>query len=541
MLEIGQEWLLYITPFRMKETTAPSGGEILPNAISLYAKDKSGTSALYFMNDAGTESEIPSGTIVTGSGVANRLAFWSGTSTLSSDADLTFVTDTLTATKLVVPTSATFSFLTTPRIPYASTAGLLADSNGLNWDNTNKDLLVGILTTNPISGFRGRGLLVGKDAGSPEYEVYSAGTAGFSGVMRFIQARGTMASPTPSQSSDAAGLAFNGCTANGTIDTTAAARIVIACSENWSSTAEGTLINFDTTPNGSTAASRATRFQVGPSGQWGIGGATYGTANNIYKSGGASAAPSWGTVNILDSDSHGDTLTGTVVRGDLIIGNSTPKWSRLARGTSGAFIRNDGSDVQWSTLILPNAATANRIVYATSSNTLGESANLTYDGTDFGLGSGTRARMQSQNRFRYLNCVVFAVSSGQTNINNATWTSLALASENFDTDTMHDNSTNNSRITIRLTGKYFVVGTSDFSAAVGGSRLLRVYQNGTTDVGNSLGPPPTAGNNLPCLVHTLVTLTANDYIELQAYQDSGGTLTNHNSLTTQFGAYYVGE
>ena len=111
MLEIGQEWLLYVTPFRMKETTAPSGGQIIPDAISLYAKDKSGTSALYFMNDAGVESEIPAGTIVTGTGVSGRVAFWNGTSTITSDTDLTFVTDTLTATKLVIPTSATFSSL----------------------------------------------------------------------------------------------------------------------------------------------------------------------------------------------------------------------------------------------------------------------------------------------------------------------------------------------------------------------------------------------------------------------------------------------
>lgn len=38
--------------------------------------------------------------------------------------------------------------------------------------------------------------------------------------------------------------------------------------------------------------------------------------------------------NIL-SATHGDTLVGTVVAGDIIIGNATPKWSRLAKGTDG--------------------------------------------------------------------------------------------------------------------------------------------------------------------------------------------------------------
>ena len=35
----------------------------------------------------------------------------------------------------------------------------------------------------------------------------------------------------------------------------------------------------------------------------------------------------------------------------------------------------------WSTLILPNAATVNRLVYATGANTWGDSANLIFDGT----------------------------------------------------------------------------------------------------------------------------------------------------------------
>lgn len=38
--------------------------------------------------------------------------------------------------------------------------------------------------------------------------------------------------------------------------------------------------------------------------------------------------------NLL-SVTHSDTLTGSVVAGDIIIGNATPKWARLAKGTDG--------------------------------------------------------------------------------------------------------------------------------------------------------------------------------------------------------------
>jgi hypothetical protein len=42
--------------------------------------------------------------------------------------------------------------------------------------------------------------------------------------------------------------------------------------------------------------SSAERFRIGAAGQWGIGGATYGTAGQAMLSGGASAAPAWGDV-----------------------------------------------------------------------------------------------------------------------------------------------------------------------------------------------------------------------------------------------------
>lgn len=41
------------------------------------------------------------------------------------------------------------------------------------------------------------------------------------------------------------------------------------------------------------ATTSAERFRVGPAGQWGIGGATYGSAGAMFMSNGASAAPSW--------------------------------------------------------------------------------------------------------------------------------------------------------------------------------------------------------------------------------------------------------
>lgn len=69
-----------------------------------------------------------------------------------------------------------------------------------------------------------------------------------------------------------------------------------------------------------------------------------GGASTLLKSDGTD--PSWGTVDLL-SAFIGDTLAASVVRGDIIIGNATPKWSRLAAGASGRVLTSDGTDVSW--------------------------------------------------------------------------------------------------------------------------------------------------------------------------------------------------
>lgn len=53
---------------------------------------------------------------------------------------------------------------------------------------------------------------------------------------------------------------------------------------------------------------------------------------------------------LLDSNVHTDSTTGTVARGDLITGQGvTPAWTRLAKGSSGAMLRSDGTDIAWAT------------------------------------------------------------------------------------------------------------------------------------------------------------------------------------------------
>ena len=101
-------------------------------------------------------------------------------------------------------------------------------------------------------------------------------------------------------------------------------------------------------------------------------------------------------------------------------------------------------------------------------------------------------------------------SSGQTL--GTSLTVINFNSESYDTDTMHDNSTNNSRITFTTAGKYTVSGivNTDANAIIFSAILL----NGTTTIaaigaGNA-GPSTANGNYLS----TDYVFGAGDYVEL---------------------------
>jgi len=76
----------------------------------------------------------------------------------------------------------------------------------------------------------------------------------------------------------------------------------------------------------------------------------------------------------------GGTGQASYAVGDLLAATSTTALSRVAAVAAGSYLRSVGVSTlpAWSTLILPNTATATRLVYATSNDTWGESANLTY-------------------------------------------------------------------------------------------------------------------------------------------------------------------
>lgn len=112
---------------------------------------------------------------------------------------------------------------------------------------------------------------------------------------------------------------------------------------------------------------------------------------------------------------------------------------------------------------------------------------------------------------------------------------VAYNSERFDNDVIHDTATNNSRLTCKTAGAYLIGATGEFAASAAGVRELQIRVNGATVIDVQRGPNHGAGLVARLEVTTLYEFAVNDYVEVVAYQDSGGNL-NLNS-----GANYTPE
>lgn len=119
-------------------------------------------------------------------------------------------------------------------------------------------------------------------------------------------------------------------------------------------------------------------------------------------------------------------------------------------------------------------------------------------------------------------------------ISNSTWTASAFNQEHYDTDTMHDTVTNNSRITIKTAGKYIIIAMGEFADNSTGFRSMYVRLNGSDVIALSRIKPIGAGvgNDAFCLAGEW-DFAVNDYIEVMVLQSSGGNLTWQANATYQ--------
>lgn len=127
---------------------------------------------------------------------------------------------------------------------------------------------------------------------------------------------------------------------------------------------------------------------------------------------------------------------------------------------------------------------------------------------------------------------------------NDTSTYITFTTEDFDTDSYHDNTTNTSRITIPTGkgGKYLLFGSFFWDANGTGWRRIEIVKNRTTVLGvlyndwSGIGQPNSQGLSI------VADLVAGDYVEVQGRQTSGGSLNVrvYETASTIFGAILLG-
>lgn len=124
-------------------------------------------------------------------------------------------------------------------------------------------------------------------------------------------------------------------------------------------------------------------------------------------------------------------------------------------------------------------------------------------------------------------------NTSQSIANNSN-TVLSFNSERFDNDNIHDNSTNNSRLTCKTAGKYLILATVIFDSNATGQRRAMITINGGGSIAVD-SRSAISGDYTHCNVSTVFSLGVNDYVECVVYQNSGG------ALNTSFPGNYFNE
>lgn len=112
------------------------------------------------------------------------------------------------------------------------------------------------------------------------------------------------------------------------------------------------------------------------------------STNRFLRADGGFATLPGTTAHDILSVTHSDTLADSVIRGDILYGNSTPKWARLAKGSTNYLLKSGASDVAWNSLLGIGALSApagDRILFyddtAGASEWLTVSTGLSISGT----------------------------------------------------------------------------------------------------------------------------------------------------------------
>jgi len=196
----------------------------------------------------------------------------------------------------------------------------------------------------------------------------------------------------------------------------------------------------------------------------------------------------------------------------------------------GAKVKNNsitGADVLESSLgKVPAAANADNATHATSANTAAPS------GAAGGALSGSYPNPSlapgavGVSKFGTIPAVRANTKAATTQaISSGSLTTVNFDNESFDTAGLHDNVTNNSRLTAPVAGVYQVTGNVRWQSNSTATRFVGLYTNTAGRIASVWVPAAGGTADTDESITDVFTLAAGDFVHMEVYQDSGGTLS----------------
>jgi hypothetical protein len=209
--------------------------------------------------------------------------------------------------------------------------------------------------------------------------------------------------------------------------------------------------------------------------------------------------------------------------GDLAYSSATANTNtRLPIGTNGQVLAVSGGVPAWTTTsdVTPLTTKGDLFTFTTADARLGVGANGTVLTADSAEATGLKWAAPAGGS-TFVGCAIYNESG--INTSNSTTTTMPFTSENIDTNSFHDNSTNNSRITIPSgkAGYYEVSYTTLFQGYSGSTTLFFLTFVNGSQVMNCKAAIVAGGGEQNFISTRILNLAVGDYVELKVWQNSG--------------------
>lgn len=110
-------------------------------------------------------------------------------------------------------------------------------------------------------------------------------------------------------------------------------------------------------------------------------------------------------------------------------------------------------------------------------------------------------------------------------LTSGAFAAITFGAEDFDNYSGHSTSTNTSRYTAQIAGIYQLAGKAAWAGNATGRRATKWQKNGVDITASQVAIIATSASDVEHPATTMmVSLAVGDYVELHAFQDSGGAL-----------------